>query len=50
MGEDVSDQTLPDLTGLGMFEPFDESALGKALRRIEASSAEGPSNSFSANI
>ncbi len=50
MGEDVTDQSLLDVTGLGMGESLDESALTRALKRIMTSSAEGPSNSFSANI
>jgi hypothetical protein len=50
MGEDVTDQSLLDVTGLDMVESLDESALARALKRIMASSAEGPSNSFSANI
>jgi hypothetical protein len=50
MGEDVSDRSLLDVSGLSMCEPLDESALAGALKRILASSAEGPSNSFSASI
>jgi hypothetical protein len=50
MGENVSDQSLLDISGLGMCDPLDESALARALRRILASSAEGPSNSFNASI
>lgn len=50
MGENVSDQSLLDVSGLGMCDPLDESALARALRRILASSAEGPSNSFNASI
>jgi len=50
MGENVSDQSLLDVSGLGLCDPLDESALARALRRILASSAEGPSNSFNANI
>lgn len=50
MGEDVGDQSLLDVQGLAMGEPLDESALARVLRRILASSAEGPSNSFSASI
>jgi hypothetical protein len=48
MGEDVTDQSLLDLTGLSMGESIDESALTRTLKRIM--SAEGPSNSFTANI
>jgi hypothetical protein len=50
MGENVSDQSLLDVSGLGLCDPLDESALARALRRILASSAEGPSNSFNASI
>jgi hypothetical protein len=50
MGGNVSDQSLLDVSGLGMCDPLDESALARALRRILASSAEGPSNSFNASI
>jgi FXSXX-COOH protein len=50
MGEDVSDRSLLDVSGLSMRDLLDESALARALRRILASSAEGPSNSFSASI
>lgn len=50
MGEDVSDRSLLDVSGLSLRDPLDESALARALRRILASSAEGPSNSFSASI
>jgi hypothetical protein len=50
MGEDVGDRSLLDVSGLSMSEPLDESALARALKRILASSAEGPSNSFSASI
>jgi len=50
MNEVVSDHLLLDVSGLTMSEPVDESALAVALRRILSSSAEGPSNSFSASI
>jgi hypothetical protein len=50
MGEDVTDQALLDVSGLGMGESLGESALKRVLERILASSAQGPSNSFSANI
>jgi hypothetical protein len=50
MSEDVGDQSLLDVRGLAMGEPFDESALSRVLTRILASSAEGPSNSFQASI
>ncbi len=50
MSEDVGDQSLLDVQGLAMGEPLDESALARVLRRILASSAEGPSNSFQASI
>lgn len=50
MSEDVTDRSLPDVGGLGAGESLDESALDRVLERILASSAEGPSNSFSANI
>jgi hypothetical protein len=50
MGEDVTDQSLLDVSGLSMNESLDESALTRALKRIMTSSAEGPSNSFTANI
>jgi hypothetical protein len=50
MGEDVTDQSLLDVTGLGLDESLDESALTRVLKRIMTSSAEGPSNSFQANI
>jgi hypothetical protein len=50
MGEDVTDQSLLDVSGLSMDESLDESALTRALKRIMTSSAEGPSNSFTANI
>ncbi len=50
MGEEVTDQSLVDVTGLSMEESLDESVLAKVLKRILASSAEGPSNSFSASI
>jgi hypothetical protein len=50
MGDDVTDQSLLDVTGLGPEEWLNESALARALKRIMTSSAEGPSNSFSANI
>jgi hypothetical protein len=50
MNEDVSDQLLLDVNGLDVCDTLDESALAKALRRILASSAEGPSNSFQASI
>lgn len=50
MGEDVSDGSLLDVSGFSLRDPLDESALARALRRILASSAEGPSNSFSASI
>jgi hypothetical protein len=48
MGEDVTDQSLLDVTGLSVEEPLDKSALTRTLKRIM--SAEGPSNSFQANI
>jgi hypothetical protein len=50
MGEDVTDQTLLDVTGLNMGESLDESALTRVLKRIMTSSSEGPRNSFTANI
>ena len=50
MGEDVSDRSLLDVSGLSLRDPLDESALARALKRILATSAEGPSNSFTANI
>jgi hypothetical protein len=50
MGEDVTDQSLLDVTGLDMVESLDQSALERAMKRILWSSAEGPSNSFQANI
>lgn len=50
MSEEVSDRSLLDVDGLDMCDPLDESALARALRLILASSAEGPKNSFGANI
>jgi hypothetical protein len=50
MGEDATDQSLLDVSGLGPEDWLDESALTRALKRIMTSSAEGPSNSFQANI
>jgi hypothetical protein len=50
MSEDVTDQSLLDVSGLSIGEPLDESALARALKRIMTSSAEGPSNSFQASI
>jgi hypothetical protein len=50
MGEDVSDQSLLDVSGLGMSVPLDGFALARVLGRILVSSAEEPSNSFSASI
>jgi hypothetical protein len=50
MSEDVTDQSLLDVSGLGMGELLDESALARTLKRIMTSSAEGPSNSFTASI
>jgi hypothetical protein len=50
MGEDVTDHSLLEVSGLEVGESLDESALNRVLQRILASSAEGPSNSFSANI
>jgi hypothetical protein len=50
MGENVTDQSLLDVSGLDMGESLDESALTRALKRILMSSAEGPSNSFQASI
>lgn len=50
MSEDVGDRSLLDVQGLALDEALDESALAKVLRRIMASSADGPSNSFSASI
>jgi len=50
MGEDVTDQLLLDVTGLTMDDPLDGSALARAVNRIMRSSAEGPINSFTANI
>ena len=48
MSEDVTDQSLLDVSGLRMAGALGESALTKVLTRIMTSSAEGPSNSFSA--
>jgi hypothetical protein len=50
MGEEVTDQSLLDVTGLTLGESLDESALARVLKRILRSSTEGPSNSFEANI
>jgi hypothetical protein len=50
MDEEVTDKSLLDVTGLELGEPLDESALARVLKQMLASSAEGPSNSFSANI
>jgi hypothetical protein len=50
MSEDVTDHSLLDVSGLGMGESLDESALARVLARILTSSAEGPSNSFQACI
>ena len=50
MSEDVTDQSLLDIRGLSMGESLDESALARLMKRILASSAEGPSNSFGASI
>ena len=50
MSEDVTDQSLLDISGLSMAESLDESALARVVKRILASSAEGPSNSFGASI
>jgi hypothetical protein len=50
MDEDVSDHSLLDVSGLDMCAPLGESALARALQRILASSAEEPSNSFTASI
>jgi hypothetical protein len=50
MSENVTDQSLLDVSGLGMGESLDESALTRVLKRILTSSTEGPSNSFQASI
>lgn len=50
MSKDVTDHSLLDVSGLDMGEALDESALTAVLKRILASSAQGPSNSFSACI
>jgi hypothetical protein len=50
MGEDVTDHGLLDVSGLSLDDPLDESALARAVSRVLASSADGPSNSFSASI
>jgi hypothetical protein len=50
MSEDVTDQSLLDVSGLGLGESLDEFALSRVLKRILTSSAEGPSNSFGASI
>jgi hypothetical protein len=50
MGGDVTDGGLLDLSGFSMSEPLDESALARAVARVLASSADGPSNSFQASI
>jgi hypothetical protein len=50
MSENVTDQSLLDVSGLGMGESLDESALARVLKRILTSSTEGPSNSFQASI
>jgi hypothetical protein len=50
MSGDVTDGGLLDLSGLSMSEPLDESALARAVGRVLASSADGPSNSFTASI
>jgi hypothetical protein len=50
MSEDATDNSLLDVSGLDMAESVDESALMKVLKRILASSAEGPSNTFQAYI
>jgi hypothetical protein len=50
MGEEVTGQSLPDVSGLALEEQLDESALARVLNRILTSSAEGPSNSFASNI
>jgi hypothetical protein len=50
MGEDVTDHSLLDVAGLDVGESLDDSALTRVLKRIMTASAEGPSNSFTANI
>lgn len=50
MSEDVTDHSLLDVSGLGMGESLDESALARMLKRILTTSAEGPSNTFNACI
>jgi hypothetical protein len=50
MSEDVTDQSLLDINGLGMGEALDESTLARVVKRILTSSAEGPNNSFNACI
>lgn len=50
MSEAVTDHLLLDVSGLNLSEPLEEAALAAAVRRILSSSAEGPSNSFSASI
>jgi hypothetical protein len=50
MSKDVTDHSLLDVSGLDMGEPLDGSALSKVLKQILKSSAQGPSNSFSACI
>jgi hypothetical protein len=50
MGEDVTDQALLDVRELGMGESLGDSALKRVLELILATSAQGASNSFQANI
>lgn len=50
MAEDVTGMSLLDLSGLGMAEALDGSALSRALSRILTSHAEEPSNSFQSHI
>jgi hypothetical protein len=50
MSEDVTDQSLLDVSGFDIGDSLDESALMRVLKRILTSSAEGPSNSFDASI
>jgi hypothetical protein len=50
MKEDVTDMSLLDVSGLGMGESLDDSALARALNRILTARADGPSNSFQSGI
>jgi hypothetical protein len=50
MREDVTDQSLLEVPGLVVGESLGGTALTRVIKRILASGAEVPSNSFQANI